>query len=368
MTRYAFIVHLRDIRDLIYALPLPKPIITALSPILKPLALWIFPQLSGRFGFSVRTKFKIGDKVTGYILLIWLTGQQITDTTQAHKVRRRILEAFLYAQNRLQCQIIGLGSLTSSVTSSGQWLANAPGVEAAITHGDSYTVGVSVEGIKKIAELRKTKLFQMNLAIVSATGIIGEALVYQLAPLVKNLILIARKQKILEAVKSKAELLGAQVLASTDIDDIRDADVVISATSWPGALIKASQLKQGAIVYDVAQPRNADKEVQGVIDGAFVKVPAGVDFGWWMSHEPGRTFGCMAEVTMQALEHDITSHIGKVDPDFVKEVMRRAEKYGFGHAPFTSFGEAISEERFLAQKMPAQTTRETKPTILIGQK
>lgn len=349
MKRFAFIIHLRTIEDLVIAFPLlPKFLI----PVLRYPILYLFERLKGRSGFMVRSKFKVGERVDGYILLILLTGEQIMSIERAHKVRRRILEAVLYAQDKLNCNIIGLGALTSSVTNAGQWLVRQPEIKAAITHGDSYSVCAAAEGIKKAAKLAGFDFSRITVAIVGATGIVGEGLVYQLAPLVRNrLILIGRNSKKLEAVRAEAKKIGSNPTISLDIDDIGEADIVVTATSWPKALVGANHLKNGAIIYEVSQPRNVSpsllKERPDIllIDGAYVSVPNDINF-WWMGRLPYTTFACMAETTMQALEGDLENHIGSIDPVFVKEVQFRAKKYGFSHAPFTSFNKKISQERF----------------------
>lgn len=351
MNRFAFLIHLRTFDDIVYIFPRLKPFMPILRLWQRPI-LFVFFRLQGRLGFSIRSKFKVGQKVEGHILLIWLTGEQMMSINQAHRIRERVLEATLYAQNKLKCDVIGLGALTSSVTDSGEWLTRRPEVKSTITHGDSYSVCVAAEGIQRIAKLVGLDLAKATIAIVGATGLIGEGLTYQLAPLVsKELILIGRNSKKLEAVKSEAERLGNKAIISIDIEDIEEADVVITATSWPKALVGPEHLKNGAIVYEVSQPRNVSQLVIKeradvmVVDGAYVSIPDNIKF-WWMGRPPHTSFACMSETIMQIMEGDFKNHIGKIDSDFVEEIRHRAEKHGFHHAPFTSFNRRISEGLF----------------------
>ena len=137
-----------------------------------------------------------------------------------------------------------------------------------------------------------------------------------------------------------------KITATLDIEDISEADIVVTATSWSKTIIQGYHLKEGAVVYEISQPRNVSKSILlerpdvTVIDGARVKVPDGIKF-WWMNLFPHVTFACMSETMMQALEKDFNSHIGEIDPKFVKETERRAKMYGFSHAPFTSFNKPL---------------------------
>lgn len=344
MKKFAFVVHLRTLEDIVHTLPLPKFLVL----VLKPILLFIFSILRGRSGFSVRGKFRINEETEGYILVIWLTGEQIINERKAHKVRARILETVLYAQNTLGCQIVGLGTLTSSVTDAGRWLVRQPEVKVAVTHGDTYAAAAALQGVQKLANQLNLDLKEARIAIVGATGIIGRALAFQLAPVVwDGLILIGRNQKKLKDLQFR---VGGNPRISTDINVIREAEIVVTVTNWPAALLRGEHLKMGAVVYDVSQPRNIapllarERPDILIVDGAYVRVPTSIKF-WWMSLPPHVTFACMAETIIQALESDFTNHVGEIDHDFLKEILRKAERHGFGLAPFTSFGETITAPR-----------------------
>lgn len=345
--KFAFIVHLRTFDDILYALSVPKFVLPFLK-LLKPLVLFIFWGLNGERGFCVKSKFQ-ANGTDGFIIFIWLTGGQLMDKRRAHRVRARILDAVLYAQNTLKCQVIGLGALTSSVTDAGEWITRQPEVTASITHGDTYAAAVSAQGIQKLCEKMELDFSRAIIAIVGATGLIGEVLASMLSK--GNLLLIGRNLKKLETLR---QLVGSspRITITTDIKEVQFADVIITATSWPDALIKPEYLKDGAIIYDISQPRNTGLSLPRerpdvlVIDGAFVSVPPAIEF-FWMSLPIGITFACMAETIMQALEGDRGNHVGKINLGFVGEVIQRAEKHGFRHAPFTSFGTQIEAMPFI---------------------
>ncbi len=341
--KFAFIVHLRSLDDIAYVIPfMPKFIITRIFR--RPI-LWLFRKLRGRWGFAVRSRFSVNEEMEGYIILIWLTGSQMMSGQGF--VRERILEVVLYAQDELECEVIGLGALTASVTKAGNWLIDQPGIkpETVITHGDSYAVSLTLEGVSEIAR-KFDGLSRSTVAIVGATGIIGEALSRALSGKARELILIARKREKLERLQNS--LLGRASI-DTQIQAVKEADIVITATSWPESLINSEDLKEGAVVYEVSQPRNVPKKVLYerpdvlVIDGAYAQVPPDVKF-WWMSLPRHSTFGCMAETMITALANgsiERKHRVGQIDLEFVEKMRELGKKYGFGHAEFTSFNKEI---------------------------
>ncbi|MEK7120234.1 MAG: hypothetical protein AAB824_01710 [Patescibacteria group bacterium] len=349
MRKMAFLVHLRDIEDLAHVLPLPKFLF---GKILRRPLLSLFWKLKGRNGFSVVSKFHVNSEADGHIILIWLTGAQVMDPSKNKMVRKRILEATLYAQNRLGCSVVGLGALTASVTKSGEWLAQAPEVKVAITHGDSYAAALAIQGVNDVIQKISLPKKDSVLAVVGATGIIGKTVSLALAPNFDKLILIGRDTFRLKTLQEEAQKCGCQVVIDSDLIQVRNADIVITATSAPKAIIKPEHLKQNAVVLEVSQPRNVSPALIKqrpdilLIDGSIASVPSNVKF-WWMSLPPYHTFGCMAETVLQTIANDNNHHVGKVDPLFMDIVMERGRDFGFPAAPFTSFGKSIPPNKFL---------------------
>jgi len=191
-----------------------------------------------------------------------------------------------------------------------------------------------------------------TLAVVGATGIIGEAVSLALALSFDKLVLVGRDAFRLKALQGKVERRGCQAVISSDLVQVRNADVVITATSAPRAIIKSEHLKQSAVVFEVSQPRNVSESLVKqrpdilVIDGSMASVPKNIRF-WWMSLPPQHTFGCMAETILQAITNDDRHHVGKVDFSFMGVIAERGRAFGFPAAEFTSFNEKIPPEKFL---------------------
>ena len=100
-------------------------------------------------------------------------------------------------------------------------------------------------------------------------------------------------------------------IASTTIEDIRDADAVVTVTSADSAIIMPAHLKAGSVVCDVARPRDVSVRVSEerrdvlVIEGGVVKVPGDVKFNFDFGFPPQTAYACMSETMMLALEGKI---------------------------------------------------------------
>jgi predicted amino acid dehydrogenase len=169
-----------------------------------------------------------------------------------------------------------------------------------------------------------------------------------MAPEFGRLILIGRDIDRTQAVAK--EIAGAQ--ASTDLDSIREADVLVTVTSSDTDLIKPEHLKRGAIICDVARPRDVSMRVAQerpdvlVIEGGVIDVPgefrSTFDFGF----PPGTAYACMSETFMLAMEDRSESFtLGKtVSAAQVREIQAMAKRLGFKLSGYRSFERAVSDE------------------------
>ncbi|MEK7122032.1 MAG: shikimate dehydrogenase, partial [Patescibacteria group bacterium] len=117
-------------------------------------------------------------------------------------------------------------------------------------------------------------------------------------------------------------------------------------TNHPKSLLFPEHLKKNAVVYDVAQPMNLSSEVLQKrpdilrVDGCYVNIP-NIDLRFDMGPPPGKTFACLAETILQALEGEIGHHIGEIDLDYLEKMKEIGKKYNFNHADFTCFSKPI---------------------------
>jgi predicted amino acid dehydrogenase len=126
--------------------------------------------------------------------------------------------------------------------------------------------------------------------------------------------------------------------------------VVLAVTSSGGDLITPEHLKPGAVVCDVARPRDVSATVAAarpdvlVIDGGMVEVPGEVDFHFNFGFPPRMAYACMAETMALALEGRWESYtLGKdLRVPQVEEIAGIAGRHGFRLAGFRSFERPVT--------------------------
>ncbi len=180
------------------------------------------------------------------------------------------------------------------------------------------------------------------------------------------MILIGRRLPALEELKEK--LQGSHpkgpVRVSTNMEDLRKAQLVLTVTSAIGAVIEPAHLQPGSVVCDVARPRDVAARVASarqdvlVIDGGMVEVPGEVDFHFNFGLPAGKAFACMAETIALALEGRFEDYtLGKdIQLERVKEITGIADKHGFRLSGFRSFEKPVSEEQIERVRRNAQKT------------
>jgi len=279
----------------------------------------------------------------GHIAGITLTAQEMMNVP-LEKIRKIILDAAVLLQDEFGVDFIQLGALTTSVTSGGEWVVQQKEYTGFVNHGDSYTAAVTCQ-----ASLKALKLFQKNpsnqvLAIIGAYGVIGEAVSKILVPQFQHSILIGRTQ---EKFKKLEENIKGDFETTVELKT-KEADIIVTATSHPTALLQSEHLKKNVIVIDVSQPPNLSsiicKQRPDVIrvDGGFVRFPEKTHLPI-PNVPPGKIFACIAEVIMQAMENDRNNHVGSIDLSYLKETQRWGDKYGFILDELTNFGKTIKK-------------------------
>lgn len=248
--------------------------------------------------------------------------------------------------------IIGLGAFTSVVGDGGVTVANH--LDIAVTTGNSYTVATAIEGAARGAELMGTPMEQATVAVVGATGSIGKTCATILSTQAARMVLVGRDASRLEPIAEQLRPNArGTVVVSTEISGaLREADVIITVTSAVDAVIYPEDLKPGAVVCDVARPRDVSVRVAKerddvlVIEGGLVSVPGDVEFGFDFGFPPKTAYACMSETMILTLEGQIESFtLGKeVSAEQVRTTQVLAAKHGFKLAGFRSFERAVTDE------------------------
>jgi acetylornithine/succinyldiaminopimelate/putrescine aminotransferase/predicted amino acid dehydrogenase len=260
-------------------------------------------------------------------------------------------------------EIVGLGAYSSIVTSNAQALD--PPVP--VTTGNGFTAAATVEALLCAADERGLDLRESTLAVLGARGAIGRACAVELSQYVGRLILVGRSTRgdirsslgeVAEAcvrnmvtgrpieahsTRSLVELFeseGRLLLTDDARGAARRADLVVCATSTPEPLIDVHDLRQDAIVCDVAQPGNVDPagvhERSDVLlfDGGIVRLPHDQGLGLRYGLPEGLTFACMAETMLLALAGDSAARsIGStLSEEGVRRLRHLARDHGFSLA------------------------------------
>jgi predicted amino acid dehydrogenase len=271
-------------------------------------------------------------------------------------VYRRIVECCELAAEQ-GAKVIGLGAFTAVVGDGGKTIAERSPI--AVTTGNSYTVATAIDGSLDAAKMMGIETHKATLAIVGATGSIGRTCTELMAPLFERTIVVGRDAARTEELAAE---LGGSVVASTSVDAVRDADVIVTVTSAEGAVIGPEHLKSGAVVCDVARPRDVSVRVAKerddvlVIEGGVVAVPGGVQFGMEFGFPPETAYACMSETMLLALEDRPVSYtLGKdVTVEQVEEMRQLAAKHGFGLAGYRSFEKAVTPQEIERVKAAVQ--------------
>jgi fatty aldehyde-generating acyl-ACP reductase len=110
---------------------------------------------------------------------------------------------------------------------------------------------------------------------VGATGTIGKTCAQLLAGETARLTLIGRRTDALEEVAARCAGRGADVTISTDMNALYNADLILTVTSALHAVVEPQHLKPGAVVCDVARPRDVSLKVAQQRDDVLVIEGAG---------------------------------------------------------------------------------------------
>lgn len=291
-----------------------------------------------------------GKQIRGWFLACPLTPTRMMELPEK-VVYRKIIETGRLAES-LGAQILGLGAFTSVVGDAGITIAKE--LDIPVTTGDAYTVAIGVEALLKAADRLNVSLARSSAAVVGATGAIGQVCARKLAEKVPELHLIGRRQPALEALRDQIQSVTglSNIHISTDVNDIKKANLILTVTSAIDTIIHPEHLQSGSIICDVARPRDVSARVAAVredvlvIDGGMVDVPGPVDFHFDFGFPPGKAYACMAETMALALEGHFADYtLGKdLRLEQVNEIETLANKHGFRLSGFRSFEKAVTDE------------------------
>lgn len=340
---YAFLIHPRDLSDVSRKYPfsayLPPHWVERAIRMMWPI---IGSRITGLKSMTT------GEEKIGYIVICPLTPEQMHYNQRLAK--KRILQTARLAE-KLGCQVIGLGALSTSMSMGGEYLTNKTNI--GVTTGHAYTTSVILQMLDEIANVLNMDLQQKTLAIVGAAGYMGVPCTRILSEKKKvgRILIVDRPAKRPALDFLQKEIKSVPIEVATTLHSLRQADIVIVVTNSVEVLIKPEHLKPGAVVLDDTQPRNTSKDLlwtrPDVLILDVVAQAPGIDtkfhFGFPQSED---VFTCCGEVMILAAR-DWKGHfaIGQFDDQLVHQVTRWSQELRFKVAPLRSFNELVAPEK-----------------------
>jgi acetylornithine/succinyldiaminopimelate/putrescine aminotransferase/predicted amino acid dehydrogenase len=349
----------------------------------------------------------------------WLVGLTHTPESMRARPRAEVsaeIGRAVQAAQDLGARVVGLGAFTSIMTRNG---AEVPSECSAITTGSALTVSTAVDGVQIACERLGVDPAR-SLGLVLGLGVVGSAAAVVAAETLPTLVLVGnpeRPEREREKARALADRIYARAARSLDAcsagvalelrraraalgprllarlasvargddageglgdeveaafralgrrapvslaprleDVVREADVIIAATSAARPLIGPDDPRPGAIVCDVAKPADVARSVLArrddvlVFDGGLVRYPQPIAFGQNMGYPAGVNLACLTETIVLALEGVREGRFGVgLASDLVDEVPRireAARRHGFGLAELRADGRVLAEEDF----------------------
>jgi fatty aldehyde-generating acyl-ACP reductase len=243
-------------------------------------------------------------------------------------------------------KIVSLGGF-SSILIEGNFDQLPERHATVFTTGNTLTVGLIVQGIKKMCTLEGRNLHSSTLLIVGATGDVGSGCARCLAPLVKRVLLSARNAERLRRLAAVLRAHGVQVEIATGLQQFSaQADLVICAASLASPSLLLGRIAPDAIVCDAGYPKNLSPSAQmpgaKIFFGGLGQITGGLSFapdfhGVLNRHPfPDVVHGCLLEGMALALEgrfEPFSQGRGFITPERVAEIETIAERHGIYLAP-----------------------------------
>ncbi len=272
------------------------------------------------------------------ILLPMLPEQLLTFDKKI--TRKRILEAIIKAE-QLDVRLVTLGAFTSIVTSQGESVVDESPI--AITSGNSYTAAICVKTILEITRQSGKNIKDLSVSIIGATGDIGSLCANMLSRHVNEITLCSRKissfNKIFSGVK---QTIGHDPIVCNDAKEaVKNADIVICATSNIVPLLDEQDIKIGSIFCDISVPPSmkiALKEKRFDIlafeggRASFLNFSNIQNKKWKILFPANLIYGCLAEALILGFEQRYENYsLGQdsITADKAEEIFALGVKHGF---------------------------------------
>ncbi len=299
-----------------------------------------------------------GRTARGNIVICPLLPEMVQDNNQRH-FRSLCVEKVIAVLKLAESQgakISGLGGFTSIADGDQGRLVARKVSGMAVTSGNTLTAMAAVNGVIEAARMFELDLSASTAAVVGAAGDIGTACCRYLATRVRRLVLASQFSfNLLKIAKDLRRYNKAEIIVQKDnVKAVSQADIVITAASSVAPFFRQDDFRPGAIVCDVAYPKNTfiDYQIENspifLFSGGLLTSPVPVVMPYDMGlPEPNLMYGCWSEAIILALDDQYNSFSlgrGMIVPERMQFIWALAMKHGFRPAPFF-FGEKIWSEK-----------------------
>jgi fatty aldehyde-generating acyl-ACP reductase len=367
--KFCFVIHPLSLEDVARYEPGAKG---KGAPMVRKILEWM-PAWAAVHVTGVRTPD--GRETEGWLVAAALLPEQMLEFPREDVYSRIVSAIELGAQ--LGAQVAGLGAFTGVVGDGGVTVAQRSPIP--VTTGNSLTISAGVQSLLRGAREMGVEPHDATAVVVGATGSIGGACVRLLAPSVGKIVLVARNATRLR--KLHEEIAGELPCASEATTDlsaaVRQAQLVLTATSSTQDVIEPEDLQTGAVVCELSLPHDVSRRVATmrpdvlVTEGGNMLVPGEPRFE--RVREPGSEFdlnlpprtalACMSETMVLALEQRFECYtLGRgIDLARVVEMEAMASRCGFALAGMRAFDAAVTPEKIAATRAAARARRASVP-------
>ncbi len=363
--KFCFVIHPVSLEDVARFEPGAKG---KGKPIIAKILEWM-PEWAAVHVTGVRTPD--GRETEGWFVAAPLLPEQMLAFPR-EEVYARILRAIGIGAE-LGAQVAGLGAFTGVVGDGGVTIAERSPIP--VTTGNSLTIAAGVQSLFRGAREMGVEAENATAVVLGATGSIGGACVRLIAPQVKHVILVARNETRLRKMHEEiAARLPCSSEYTTDVSAaVRQAQLILTATSSTQNVVEPEDLRTGAVVCELSLPHDVSRRVATlrpdvlVTEGGNMLVPGEPRFE--RVREQGREFdlnlpprtalACMSETMVLALERRFESYtLGRgIDLAKVIEMQAMAERCGFTVAGMRAFDAAVTPEQIAATRKAARERR-----------
>jgi predicted amino acid dehydrogenase len=304
----------------------------------------IFPWIPPRAVCHVEITSATGAKARGLYIDCFIPPDHL-DSQYVHDNTARVRAAAACAI-KAGARIVSLGGF-SSILIEGNFDQLPATTDTIFTTGNTLTVALIVQGIRKMCALEGRGICKSTLLIIGASGDVGSGCARCLAPFVKRVILCARNVKRLQTLAAELEADGTEVEIATSPEQFPfAADIVICAASMASPSLRLLRIAHEAIICDAGYPKNLnpgmDKSGVRIFSGGLGQISGGLRFmpdfkGILNRHPfPDVAHGCLLEGMALALAQrfePFSKGRGSITRERVEEIETIAALHGIHLAP-----------------------------------